>query len=300
MADSSDGTESRDVAVLGCGLMGAALARALARSGHSVVVWNRTPERAEALAGERIRPVRSVGEAVRASRLVLACTSTYESALSALDPVADWHGVALVNLASGAPEEVEQFERWAAERGAEYLDGSIACYPQDIGSPHAMIVYSGSPAAWSKHEQTLMSLGGASGHVSARVADASLLNVGIVGAFYVAALSAYVEAATYVLGRGVSAGALRELSQVAIESLRRAAEESAAAIESGNHETDQATIETYAEGARAGLAVMRSSGQQARLLTAAVENLTAAEAAGLGKLGFSAQAEVLGVAAEGA
>jgi 3-hydroxyisobutyrate dehydrogenase-like beta-hydroxyacid dehydrogenase len=66
--------------------MGAALARAFAESGCSVVVWNRTPERAEALAGEGITPVRSVADAVGASRLVVACTSTYETTLAAIAP----------------------------------------------------------------------------------------------------------------------------------------------------------------------------------------------------------------------
>ena len=37
-------------AVLGTGIMGAAMARSLAREGHEVAVWNRTPERADAVA----------------------------------------------------------------------------------------------------------------------------------------------------------------------------------------------------------------------------------------------------------
>lgn len=40
------------VAVLGTGIMGAGMARNLARGGHDVVVWNRTRERAEAVAEE--------------------------------------------------------------------------------------------------------------------------------------------------------------------------------------------------------------------------------------------------------
>ncbi|WP_411146212.1 NAD(P)-dependent oxidoreductase [Streptomyces sp. x-80] len=296
MSEANGGLTTHDVAVIGCGLMGAALARAFAKSGYSVAVWNRTPERAEALAGEGIRPVRSVGDAVGSSRLVVACLSTCAATLSALAPAAGWHGTTLVNLASSTPDEAEELERWAAKRGAEYLDGAIVCYPQDIGSSDATIVFSGSPAAWSEHERTLTALGGAPRHVSDQVTAVSLLDVGVIGAFGVTALSAYVEGATYVLGQGVPAAALREHTQLALGTLRRAVEEAAAAIASGNHRTDQATLATYAEGARAGLAVMRGAGHRARLLEAATENLALAEAAGLGTLGFAAQTTVVGSA----
>src|SRR4051794_4046065 len=49
-----------DVAVVGCGLMGAALARRFAASGLRVAAWNRTYSRAEALASDGVIPVESV------------------------------------------------------------------------------------------------------------------------------------------------------------------------------------------------------------------------------------------------
>lgn len=91
----------------------------------------------------------------------------------------------------------------------------------------------------------------------------------------------------------MSVEALHALTPVAVAGLEKAAEEVAAAIASGEHATDQATIDTYAEGAGAALAVVRGSGQRARLLAAAAENLDGAAAAGLGALGFSAQTEVV-------
>jgi threonine dehydrogenase-like Zn-dependent dehydrogenase len=65
MTESNGVTTAYDVAVLGCGLMGAALVRALAKTGRSVAVWNRTPDRAEALAGDGVTPIRTVGDAVQ-------------------------------------------------------------------------------------------------------------------------------------------------------------------------------------------------------------------------------------------
>ena len=271
--------------------MGAALVRALATSGHSVAAWNRSPERAQALAGNGVTAVRSIDEAVRSAPLVIACTSTYETTLSALENVTDWSGAALVNIGTGSPHDVEMMERWAAERGVGYLDGSILCFPDKIGTPEGIILFSGSPAVWAKHEAALMSLGDASAHVAQEVRAASVMEIAIIGAFYVSAVGAYVEAATYARSQGVSAEALRSTTLLALGGLQQATEEALVAIENDDYATDQATLEVYAEGSRTGLATMRAAGYRARLLGAAVENLETAQAAGLGKLGLYAQAK---------
>ncbi|GAA1102433.1 NAD(P)-binding domain-containing protein [Nocardiopsis metallicus] len=141
MSGPHGAAEPTEITVLGCGLMGSALARALAAAGHPVTVWNRTPERAEALAGERMSAERTVAEAVGSARLVVACLADYAATLAAIDPVTDWTGTTLVNLASGAPSEVEEMERRIEGRGGRYLDGAVLAYPDDIGTPGAMIVY---------------------------------------------------------------------------------------------------------------------------------------------------------------
>jgi 3-hydroxyisobutyrate dehydrogenase len=69
--ESSQGDEwismevSMDVAVLGTGRMGSALARRLLDGGHRVVVWNRTPGRAGALVSAGATEAPSVAAAVR-------------------------------------------------------------------------------------------------------------------------------------------------------------------------------------------------------------------------------------------
>ena len=291
MTRLNDRSSGHDVTVIGCGMMGAALARAFARTGCSVAAWNRTHERAEELAGDGIEPVRSLIDAVRSSPLVVTCLSTTETTLSTLDPVGSWNGASLINVATGTPEEAQQLERWATARGADYLDGDIFAYPKGIGTAEAVILFSGSHAVWSRHSGTLAALG-TSRHVSEEVQTANLLFIALAG-WYVAALGAYVEAATYVHNAGVPAAAVREIALVIVELLRESTEEASAAIESGRHETDQATIETFADAARTSLAAFRSSGQSAGILGATTEVLEAAEAAGLGKLGFYAQANIL-------
>ena len=63
------------VAVLGTGLIGAGFVDNLVKKGHDVVVWNRTKEKAAALAQARVRAADTVADAVRgASRVHLALT----------------------------------------------------------------------------------------------------------------------------------------------------------------------------------------------------------------------------------
>ncbi|MYT32766.1 MULTISPECIES: NAD(P)-binding domain-containing protein, partial [unclassified Streptomyces] len=262
--------------------------------GHSVTVWNRTARRAHDLAGDSITPTRTAGEAVRSSHLVIACLATYEATLQVLESATDWHGTTLVVLGSGTPGQAAQAQQWATERGAAYLDGVILCHPQDIGTPEAALLYSGPPDTWAEHQQTLMSLANTSHHVSDQASAANLLDVGLAGGFFITALAAYAEAATYVLRNGIPATVVDDLTDLAIEVLRNDTKTVTKAITTGRHETDQATLTTHAEGARVALAVLREDGYRGHVLAAAIDNMTEAEQAGLGHLGFSAQAEVVG------
>ncbi|TCK21921.1 NAD(P)-dependent oxidoreductase [Pseudonocardia endophytica] len=290
MTGSELSPHTHDVTVIGCGLMGAGLARQFAKSGFRVVAWNRTHERAEALAGDGVTPVRAVVDAVRAAPLVVSCTSTYDTTRSALDPVDQWHGTTLVNLANGTPDEADAFERWARARGARTLEGGIFCYPQDLGSAEATIYYSGPAMLWTEHERTLTVLAGSSRHVSEQTRTANVMFVGI-SAFFIPAMSAYVEAATYLLDQGVSPDTLREITVPPLRTITYTTEETTEAITTGRYDSDQATVALYAETSAICLDAVRAAGHRARLLAAAVENLDRAEAAGLGGLGFYAQAK---------
>jgi 3-hydroxyisobutyrate dehydrogenase len=74
------------IALLGTGLLGSNFARALIAKGETVHVWNRTFERAEALASDGAKPFASAADAVRgASRVhvVVADDAAVDSVLAA-------------------------------------------------------------------------------------------------------------------------------------------------------------------------------------------------------------------------
>jgi predicted dinucleotide-binding enzyme len=58
-------TDTLTVSVLGTGIMGAAMARNLARAGHTVRAWNRTRAKAEPLAADGIEIADTPAQAVQ-------------------------------------------------------------------------------------------------------------------------------------------------------------------------------------------------------------------------------------------
>ncbi len=78
-----------DVAVLGTGIMGAAMARSLAREGHTVRVWNRSPDKARATEQEGITAVDSVAQAVKGADAVLTVLFDVDAVLAVTDELTD-------------------------------------------------------------------------------------------------------------------------------------------------------------------------------------------------------------------
>lgn len=69
---------------VGLGRMGSPMARHLAEAGHEVAVYNRTWEKAERLAGDRIRPVSSPAEAARGTEAVFTMLSDDDAVVEAV------------------------------------------------------------------------------------------------------------------------------------------------------------------------------------------------------------------------
>lgn len=90
-------TDKLTVGVLGTGIMGAAMARNLARAGHTVRAWNRTRAKAEPLTADAITVTGTPAEAVRGADAVLtmlydgpAALDVMREAADALRPGAAW------------------------------------------------------------------------------------------------------------------------------------------------------------------------------------------------------------------
>ncbi|MFD4633713.1 NAD(P)-dependent oxidoreductase [Streptomyces sp. NPDC058284] len=150
-------TSKTPITLLGLGDMGTALARAWLAAGHPLTVWNRTPERAEPLAGEGARTVTTPADAVAsATGPVVLCLLDDASVGEVLDGT-DLNGKDVVNLTTNTPAQAQERARWAEERGARFLDGGIMAIPPMIGRPETggYIFYSGDHALFERHREAL-------------------------------------------------------------------------------------------------------------------------------------------------
>lgn len=201
-ASTSAGTTAT---VLGLGEMGRALASALLDAGHRLTVWNRSPGKAAALADRGAGVVGTVGEAVSASPLVIACLLDHDSVHEVLDPVAsELTGRALVNLTTTTPQQARQLATWAADHGIEYLDGGIMAVPEMIGRPGSAILYSGVESVFEEH-RPLLDLWGESSYFGPDAGMAALWDLAMLSGMYVM-FAGFLHGAAMVGSEGVSAG----------------------------------------------------------------------------------------------
>lgn len=182
-----------DASFIGLGAMGSALARASLRAGHRVTVWNRTTTRAEPLVKDGALLAPDPGAAVVASPIVVVCVDDYavtRDILSAPELRARLAGRVLVQLSTGTPREARDADQWVRQSGAEYLDGAILAYPDQIGTAEAALLVAGPADAFERCEPLLRSLAGGLTYVGAPVGAASALDCAILSFVFGAYLGA--------------------------------------------------------------------------------------------------------------
>ncbi|HYW51015.1 MAG TPA: NAD(P)-dependent oxidoreductase, partial [Gemmatimonadaceae bacterium] len=122
------------VAFLGLGAIGAPMAAHLARSGHTLAIWNRTEAKATgspaASAGARVAT--SAVDAVRDAGIVITCLPESADVVSLLD--ADGGalrgalrpGTLLVDCTSGDPDTSRSIAADLASRGVTFIDAPVS------------------------------------------------------------------------------------------------------------------------------------------------------------------------------
>ncbi|SDY85300.1 3-hydroxyisobutyrate dehydrogenase [Saccharopolyspora shandongensis] len=115
------------VSVLGTGIMGAAMARSLARNGHTVRAWNRTRDKAEPLAADGVHIADTPAEAVRDADVVLtmlydgaAVLDVMRQAATALRP-----GTAWVQSTTAGIDAVGELAALAHEQRLVFFDAPV-------------------------------------------------------------------------------------------------------------------------------------------------------------------------------
>ncbi len=191
------------VSVLGVGAVGATVAEVLLAAGTAVTVWNRTPGRADALAGLGAVPADSAAEAATASPLVILCLTNYQAVGEVLDTLSEvLAGRTVVTLSTGSPEQARHAARTAEQAGAAHLDGGLQIpSPEALGTDAATILYSGPQAAFDEHRVSLETLGSAR-YLGQDPAAAAVQDLALFGLWYDAQIG-YLRALETVRSAGI-------------------------------------------------------------------------------------------------
>src|SRR5487761_1946053 len=150
-----------DVAIIGTGNMGAALAGALLDAGEAVTVWNRTAQRCTPLVERGARLAGSVSEAVRGASTIIVCVLDYDASGAAFAGL-NKHALAdrvLVQFSTGSPGDARAGEAWAREHAGGYLEGAIFAYPRAVGTPDCTMIYAGATGSYQAARAVLEMLG---------------------------------------------------------------------------------------------------------------------------------------------
>ncbi|RCV50691.1 NAD(P)-dependent oxidoreductase [Marinitenerispora sediminis] len=230
------------ITVLGLGAMGRAFTREFLGGGHPTTVWNRTPGKDGELVAAGAAAAATIGEAVRASRLVVVCLLDHRSVHEALDPVAGaLEGRAVVNLTSTTPDEARELAAWAKGHGIDYLDGGIMATPDMIGQPPASLLYSGSRTVFDEHGPALRLLGSAD-YFGEDAGLASLYDFALLAGMYLM-FAGFSHGAAMMRSAGVPAAEFAERAVPWLTAMAQTIPFGTTAVDTGDYTTDVQSLD---------------------------------------------------------
>ncbi|GAB7102269.1 NAD(P)-dependent oxidoreductase [Streptomyces phaeofaciens JCM 4814] len=141
-------TDKTTVSVLGTGIMGAAMARSLARAGHTVRAWNRTRAKAEPLTADGIEVVGTPAEAVRDADVVLTMLHDGPAALEVMREAAPAlrRGAVWAQSTTAGIEAITGLAAFAGEHGLVFFDAPVLGTRQPAEAGQLTVLAAG-PAA---------------------------------------------------------------------------------------------------------------------------------------------------------
>lgn len=161
--------------VIGTGILGAAMAGRLAREGHDVTVWNRTVDKAAALAGDRITATADLAAAVSGAEVVLTVLFDGEAVLAVADEIVTHlaDDAVWVQASTVGPE--------AARRIGEIAPGRILDAPvlgtRKPAEDGTLVVLASGPAGLIEAARPVLDSIGRTIHVGDQVGQGSALKM---------------------------------------------------------------------------------------------------------------------------
>lgn len=150
------------IAVLGLGLMGAAIALRLKGQGLDVVGWNRSPEKAREVAERGLETVGSVREAMGGAEiLILVLSDAAAIAETLFSPQAGdcIRGRVLIQMGTIAPAESRDLAKRVEAAGGEYLESPVLGSLPEAMDGQLIVMAGGEQALYERCLPVLRALG---------------------------------------------------------------------------------------------------------------------------------------------
>jgi 3-hydroxyisobutyrate dehydrogenase-like beta-hydroxyacid dehydrogenase len=265
-----------DVAVLGMGRMGAAIATHLLKSGSSVTVWNRTASKTDELVTQGALRAETALDAIASSPVVITVLTGYDTVTEHLSHDS-LDGRVVVNFSTGDPADAVKLAGVVEQLGGEYLDGVILNYPSQIGTPEGSIQYSGSESAWGRHAEFLGTLSGDTQYWGPEPGAACVMDhIGL--AFSTPLLVAAMETAAYAASHGISAKDTIAGFALGFPTIAQMLESLAASVGDGDYSARLAALDVYRAGIHGAHQAITAAGVDAPTIGAAVHQIDSAMA----------------------
>ncbi|WP_047248083.1 NAD(P)-dependent oxidoreductase [Chromobacterium subtsugae] len=178
---TQDTQPSLAVAVLGAGIIGAAVARNLARKGFAARVWNRTPQKAQPLAADGAVVCADAADAARGADLIITVLKDGPAVLAAMRAAAGGlkAGATWLQLSTvGAPATAE-LAAWAAAHGLAFYDAPLLGTRQPAEAGQLVMLASGPRQGREPAQAVFDAIGRRTLWVSERAGDASGLKLAL-------------------------------------------------------------------------------------------------------------------------
>jgi 3-hydroxyisobutyrate dehydrogenase len=152
------------VGVVGTGIMGAPMARNLAKAGFSVIAYNRTRARAEALAADGVRVADSIAQVGREASVVITMVPDTPDVLGVVEGPGGLaesmaRGSLLIDMSTISPAETRALATRMAHRGIAMLDAPVSGGSWGAQQGTLAIMVGGSPDAFRRAKPVFEAMG---------------------------------------------------------------------------------------------------------------------------------------------
>ena len=142
------------VAVLGTGIMGAPMARNLLKAGFQVRVWNRTLDKARALATEGADLAETPADAVREAAFVITMLTDAAAVLAVMGQAAESVPDGAVWLQTSMDTDVERVAGLAEDHGITFVDCPVLGTRETAKQGRLVVLASGPATSSTGHSRS--------------------------------------------------------------------------------------------------------------------------------------------------